>query len=34
MLDATRAYRIDGQRMTLLDGEGATLAVLAAVYLR
>lgn len=34
VLDGTRAFRIEGQRMSLLDAAGAVLARLEAVYLR
>jgi copper homeostasis protein (lipoprotein) len=34
VLQAARAYRIDWRSITLLDGDGATIASLEAVYLR
>lgn len=34
VLEATRGYRLEGQMLDLLDGNGASLATLAAVYLR
>jgi uncharacterized lipoprotein YbaY/heat shock protein HslJ len=34
VLEATRGYRLSGQRLELLDAAGVSLAVLEAVYLR
>lgn len=34
VLAATRRFRLDGQRLLLLDADGRTIAELAAVYLR